>query len=206
MHPSRRFPTASARLLLVAVAALLSTSTAAAAQEFELEPGFVSLYNGKDLSGWAYRAKKTRVVTDDFEGKAESKDGRFSAKGELLVANPRPEGGERGKLYTTREFPGDFELRFEFRASEYADSGVYLRKPQLQVRDYLSAGPYRTLTQYQPQKWNEIVVVVKNDVATVTCNGEILEERMELPASGPIGIESDRGTLEYRRLRVKELP
>jgi hypothetical protein len=33
------------------------------------------------------------------------------------------------------EFPKDFILKLEFRASVNADSGTFIRKPQLQCRD-----------------------------------------------------------------------
>jgi hypothetical protein len=33
----------------------------------------------------------------------------------------------------------------------------------------------------------------------------VLEEGMELPQSGPIGVEGDRGQMEYRRIRIKLL-
>ncbi|MGI9266079.1 MAG: 3-keto-disaccharide hydrolase, partial [Akkermansiaceae bacterium] len=36
-----------------------------------------------------------------------------------------------------------------------------------------------------------------------TCNGEVLEEEFKLPESGPIGLEGDRGQMEYRRIRLK---
>ncbi len=86
-----------------------------------------------------------------------------------------------------------------------ADSGIFLRKPQLQCRDYLVAGPYKELTKYKPQDWNEIEVIVKGKVATCTCNGEELKFPNELPSTGPIGLEADRGQMEYRRIRIKEL-
>ena len=56
-----------------------------------------------------------------------------------------------------------------------ADSGMFLRGPQLQCRDYLVAGPYKMLKKYKPQDWNEIVVRVGNGPAVATCNGEELE-------------------------------
>ncbi len=109
-------------------------------------------------------------------------------------------------MWTTREFPHDFQLKLEFRAGVNADSGVFIRKPQLQCRDYLVAGPYKELKNYKPQDWNEIEVVVKGNVATCTCNGEPLKFTNELPPTGPIGLEADRGQMEYRRIRIKELP
>jgi hypothetical protein len=83
---------------------------------------------------------------------------------------------------------------------------VFIRKPQLQCRDFLIAGPYKELKQYKPQEWNEIVVTVKDNVAHCTCNGEVLEAALKLPETGPIGLEGDRGQLEYRRIRLQELP
>ena len=80
-----------------------------------------------------------------------------------------------------------------------------MRKPQLQCRDYLVAGPYKELKQYKAQDWNQIVVEVKDGVAHCTCNGEVLEAALKLPETGPIGLEADRGQMEYRRIRVKEL-
>lgn len=93
-------------------------------------------------------------------------------------------------------------LKLEFRATPNADSGVYVRGPQLQVRDYRLAGPFTTLTRYKPQDWNELVVTVRDGAPTATCNGEPLDITMTVPASGPIGLEGDRGQMEYRRIRI----
>ena len=172
------------------------------ADESAPESGFVSLYNGKDLTGWGYSAD------DSFDGKTEASDGRYSARGESIVVNPedKAKGPHLRQMWTTRAFPKNFILKLEFRASENADSGIFLRKPQLQCRDYLVAGPYKALTQYKPQDWNEIVVTVQDNVAHCTCNGEVLEAALKLPETGPIGLEADRGQLEYRKIRIKELP
>ena len=194
---------------------------------FTPEPGFVSLFNGRDLTGWGYRptsqadidnAKRWQasdrnappwpIVTEavNFDGKSTSDDGRYIAKHWRLIVTTPPEGRKIQTLWTTREFPKDFILKLEFRATPNADSGVFIRKPQLQCRDYLLAGPYKQLKQYKPQEWNEIVVTVKGGEAHATCNGEILEAAMKLPETGPIGLEGDRGQMEYRRIRIQELP
>ena len=65
------------------------------------------------------------------------------------------------------------------------------------------AGPYKELKKYKAGDWNEIVVEVKGRVAHCTCNGEVLESEFKLPPSGPIGLEGDRGQMEYRRIRLK---
>jgi hypothetical protein len=190
------------RTLPFLLTALLSFSLSVRvhAEDFTPEPGFVSLFNGKDLTGWSY------TKDDVFDGKTESSDGRYSAKDGVLTVHPQKEGGQKlRQLWTVKEFPKDFELRIEFRASVNADSGIFLRKPQLQCRDYLVAGPYKELKQYKPQEWNEIIVTVKDGVAKCTCNGEVLEAALKLPPTGPIGLEADRATMEYRKIRLKEL-
>jgi lysophospholipase L1-like esterase len=164
---------------------------------FTPEPGFVSLFNGHDLTGWGFR-------TNNFDGLPSSPDGRYVAKNGRLIVTTPPEGSRIQQLWTTREFPGDFVMKLEFRAGVNGDSGIFIREPQLQCRDYLLAGPYKQLKQYKPQEWNEVVVTVKDRVAHCTCNGEVLEAEFKVPPTGPIGLEGDRGQMEYRRIRVME--
>ena len=165
---------------------------------FQPEPGFVALFNGHDLTGWGYR-------TNSFDGLTASSEGRYVARfGRFIVTTP-PEGNRIQQIWTTREFPSDFILRLEFRAGVNADSGIFIREPQLQCRDYLIAGPYKELKRYKPQDWNQIEIVATNNVAFCTCNGEVLESAFKIPPTGPIGLEGDRGQMEYRRIRLKEL-
>jgi lysophospholipase L1-like esterase len=194
------------------------------AEPFVPDDGFESLFNGYDLTGWGYRptseedkeaarswqasdpnAAAWPFVTErtDLDGLAASPDGRFAAIGGRLVVTTPPEYRKIQQLWTTREFPEDFILKLEFRATPNADSGIYLRGPQLQCRDYALAGPYEELERYRPQDWNEIVVTVKAGVAAATCNGEMLETGMALPETGPIGLEGDRGQMEYRHIQIK---
>lgn len=172
---------------------------------FTPEPGFESLLNGKDLTGWGFRVQKTLEKTESFDGKTASPDGRYVAKhGRIIVTTP-PEGSRIQQIWTTREFSKDFVLKLEFRATPNADSGVFIRQPQLQCRDYPLAGPYKNLKEYKPQDWNELIITVKGNVAHCACNGEVLEAQLKLPDSGPIGLEGDRGQMEYRRIRIQEL-
>jgi lysophospholipase L1-like esterase len=195
--------------------------------DFTPEPGFVSLFNGRDLTGWGVRpttdadiraAQGWQTGSVDsadwpvvkeaatFDGLTSSPDGRLVAKnGRLIVTSP-PEYRRIQKFWTTQTFPKNFVLRLEFRAGVNADSGIYIRDPQLQCRDYLLAGPYKELKNYRPQEWNEIEITVKDGVAHCTCNGEVLEDALKVPADGPIGVEGDRGQMEYRRIRIQELP
>src|SRR4029079_7374270 len=94
------------------------------------------------------------------------------------------------------------------RDTKTVEAAIFIQKPQLQCRDYLVAGPYKDLKKYKPQDWNEVVVIVKGETLTATCNGEELKSdkiKFKVPPAGPIGLENDRGTMEYRNLRVTEL-
>ncbi len=165
--------------------------------DFSPEPGFVALFNGRDLSGWGYK-------TNNFDGQTASSEGRYVAKNGRLIVTTPPEGRKIAQLWTTRQFGRDFTLKLEFRATPNADSGVFLRGPQLQCRDYPLAGPYKQLAKYKAQDWNEMIVVVKDNVAHCSCNGEVIEAALKLPPSGGIGLEGDRGQMEYRRIRIQE--
>jgi lysophospholipase L1-like esterase len=190
---------------------------------FTPEPGFESLFNGRDLTGWGFRptpapdrenARKWQASDPDaaawpfvdapetFDGKTATSDGRYVAMHGRLVVTTPTEGRRIQQLWTTNEFGEDFVLRLEFRATPNADSGVFIRGNQLQCRDYCLAGPYKNLKAYKPQDWNALEVTVHGGVARATCNGEVLEEAMAIPASGPIGLEGDRGQMEYRRIRI----
>jgi len=173
---------------------------------FQPEPGFTSLFNGKDLTGWGFREGQALTPKGNFDGKATSDDGRYLARNGRLIVTTPPEGRRIQQLWTIREFPRNFVLKLEFRATPNADSGVFVRQPQLQCRDYPLAGPYKSLQKYKPQDWNELVITVRDNVAHCTCNGEVLEAELKLPATGPIGLEGDRGQMEYRRIRLQETP
>ena len=183
---------------LCIVALFLAALSSTRADDFKPEPGYVSLFNGTDLTGWGYR-------TNNFDGKTASDDNRYSAADGILTVHPRTPRLLQA-IWTSRSFSNDFNLKLEFRAATNADSGIFIRRPQLQCRDYLVAGPYKQLQHYKPQDWNEIEVTVTNGVAYCTCNGEVLEAALKVPSTGPIGFEGDRGQMEYRRVRLKELP
>ena len=191
---------------------------------FTPEDGFEPLFNGHNLDGWGFRptsAEDRQSIENwrasdpnmppwpivetpvNFDGKTASADGRFVALNGRLVVTTPTEGRRIQQLYTTRDFPHDFTLKLEFRATPNADSGVFLRGRQLQCRDYSLAGPYKNLKNYKPGV-ERADRHGKDNTAHCTCNGEVLEDAYELPNTGPIGLEGDRGQMEYRRLRLRQ--
>jgi hypothetical protein len=67
---------------------------------------------------------------------------------------------------------------------------------------------FKALKKYRPQDWNTLDVTVKGNTAVCLCNGELMQPQpaLRLPADGHVGLEADRGQMDYRRIRFKEIP
>jgi len=211
-------------LMAVAVAAggVLAAETGAGSSE-----GFVSLFNGKDLTGW----------TGATEG--------YGAENGTLVCK----GG--GNLYAEKEYD-NFILRFEFKVPENANNGLGIRCEkgkdaayygmELQILDDLGS-KYTQLQPYQyhgsiygvvPAKrgkngtfqkktgeWNFQEVRAIGDHITVILNGEVIVEayldditetvdKKSHPGlhnkKGYIGWLGHGSKIEWRNIRIKEVP
>jgi hypothetical protein len=159
----------------VALLAMLAAGASGRAdQEFKPEEGFTSLFNGKDLTGWYYRGSK-----ENLEGRNSTADGRIKVEDGVIVMMEKDNKGKGGirDLYTIKKYPKNFHLRLEFRASLKADSGVYVRGPQLQVRDFIRRNEHRHLKKFRNDDWNTLDIVVRNKVLTTTVNGKSLSPK-----------------------------
>lgn len=178
--------------------AALAFSGAVTAQD----DGFVPLFNGKDLTGWVYPKKDGPAVSG-----ASTPDGRVTVENGAIVMKPKDNAGKGGikDLYTEKAFEKDFTLRLQFRAAAKADSGVYIRGPQLQIRDFIRRGEQKQLTKFKNDDWNDLEIVVTGTEATFTVNGEPLAPaKMKVPAKGPIGLQAESGQFEFRNVRIRE--
>jgi hypothetical protein len=176
----------------------------ARADDFKVEEGYKSLFNGKDLTGWKYPGKNGKPL----DGKTETPDKRIEVKDGVILVNEKDSAGKGGikDLYTVEDFDKDFHFKVEFRASLKSDSGVYLRGPQLQVRDFIRRGEQKKLADvFKNDDWNELDITVKGKTATCLLNGKELEIMKNLPAKGGIGLQAETGKFEFRRVRVKVL-
>ncbi len=155
------------RRLTLSLGCLLGTilPTIAMAEPAAPPPGFRSLFNGSDLSGWYgwgtrdpqelwsmsaeeqadYKKKSISGGLSDDNGKAASK--KAGPANDHLLAHWRVEDGElvndgKGLYLTTDKDYGDFELMLEYKALPDGDSGVYLRgNPQIQIWDSTKGDP-----------------------------------------------------------------
>ena len=102
------------------------------------EEGFVSMFNGTDLSGWqglvenpVARAKMTRneLATRQKIADREMHDFWSVKDGAIWFS------GEGANLCSIKEY-GDFEMLVDWRITKKGDSGIYLRgTPQVQIWD-----------------------------------------------------------------------
>jgi hypothetical protein len=162
----------AAAALMVGAAANLAPG-AGGEKQFKPDPGFTSLFNGKDLTGWMYKP----TPKDDLTGKTETADGRIEVKDGVIVVNAKDKKGGGGirDLFTVKEYNKDFHVKLEFRAAPKADSGVYIRSSgaQLQVRDYPTVGPYKPKS-FKDADWNQLDIIVRAGVVSTNVNGKNL--------------------------------
>ena len=90
----------------------------------EMKDGFVSLFNGKDLTGWIYG----KVKTKDGEKDNKAGDGYQVKDGGPVYGVIYCTKADGGNLYTEKEY-ANFVLRFEFKLSESANNGIGIRAP-----------------------------------------------------------------------------
>ncbi len=159
--------------------------------------GFVSLFNGKDLTGWKglvqnpiARAKMKPAQLAKEQAKADENMRRdWKVEDGLLVF----EGSGYDNLCTEKQY-GDFEMYVDWMldpAGPEADAGIYLRgTPQVQIWDTSrvnvgaqvgSGGLYNNqVNESKPSKvadnklgeWNSFYIKMVGDRVTVVLNGE----------------------------------
>jgi hypothetical protein len=174
------------------------------------EDGYTSLFSGKDLTGWEYGPVPVtkKPIIEKLESKQATKDKVFEVADGVIVAS----GKRIMALYTAREFNKDFIFKLELRNSGEKpkdNSGIYIRGPQLQLDAVTRGGltgVFRKLTRFKVGDWNEIEITVKGTEAVCKCNGEMIGKAMKVPTKGTIGLQSEYGRFEFRKIRIKELP
>lgn len=195
--------------------------------------GFVSLFNGKDMSGW--------VWNNSWQGN----DGGYTVQDGAMVCDPE----KAGNIYTDREF-SDFIFRFEFKMmTKAANNGVGIRAPltgdaaysgmEIQILDH-DDPEYSWIKPYQAHgsvygtipaergylkpvgEWNDEEIKIDGRWIQVTLNGHVITQghldaarmpntldHLDHPGlartTGHIGFLGHGYSLGFRNLRVKEL-
>jgi hypothetical protein len=89
----------------------------------DLEPGFVSIFDGRTLEGWVVSARTghSRASGHTSGGRWEVRDGAIVGSQDI----PR-----NGGIILTRELFGDFEVKLEMNNDFGPDSGLFLRSTE----------------------------------------------------------------------------
>jgi hypothetical protein len=176
----------------------------------KVEPGFTSLFNGKDLDGWHIENQ-----------------GKFSVKDGVIVLDRGAGWLRSDKMYQ------DFELRLDFRfVSKGADSGIFLRANndgsiwptknlQVQTMDNESiAGLFGTgLNEGKVKRdanlmrkvrktageWQSYDILARGGYVEIRLNGVriTVSEGVSVQA-GYIGLQGEGGQLEFKHIRIRE--
>jgi hypothetical protein len=214
LSATHRMPLQLALRLSIAFAAGLHCAVLAA-----IEPGFRSLFNGRDLSGW-------EGVTSDAAQSWRVEDG-------TIVCT-----GQKGTWLRSHEQFGDFNLRFEYKLKPGGNSGVYLRVPadgahregggvEVQLLDD-AAERYRDIkpgqysgsvylvapaTQHVARpagEWNTMEIncrgsayrITHNGVVVVAADGGKFPELEKRFFAGYLGLQNHDEEVWFRNLRI----
>jgi len=197
-------------LLLAAVVALAAAVDILRAEEIPATSSLPPIFNGTDLTGWKVPAEPYWHVVDG------------------VIVGQSDEQKKGSMLYTEKPY-GDVIVEGEVRFTGEIDSGIMVRKPELQVQIGVSRSLKKDMTcsfyngKYPEEaranraaellkvgEWNRIRVEAKGDTFTVWLNGEQVSrytnEKHAEPA--PIGLQIHKGLpmkVEYKNIRALAL-
>ncbi len=163
--------------------------------------GFVSLFNGKDLTGWkglvgnpVSRSKMSEQELLLAEAAASTKAQQdWVVKDGLLIFT-----GHGDNLCTVKKY-GDFEMYVDWKITEKGDAGIYLRgSPQVQIWDTSrrevgaqvgSGGLYNnqknqkmplSVADNKVGEWNTFHITMIGDKVSVALNGVLVTDNVVL--------------------------
>jgi hypothetical protein len=192
------------------MAVLLAGAAIAPAQkpsDAEVKEGFVSLFNGKDFTGW--RFDNNAALPEKLPDNWKVEDGLIKLS-----------GGSKPHLASQWDYD-DFEARLEWRAQKKGyNSGFYVRSgravnanqinlAEKEAGHLLSGGTGgKGVPELQkpPGEWNEWRVLAVGNKLTFWCNGQMAWEVTDFkPARGYLGLQAEGAAIDFRNVRIKEL-
>jgi hypothetical protein len=194
------------RIALVFGAICITCSPLRAQSPDEIKDGFVSMFNGKDFSGWRFGNASAFGKTPDNWSVAE---GLIKLK-----------GGGSPHVASQWDYE-DFDVRIEWMAHKKGyNSGFYIRSGRAVNANQINlaekdcghliygvpGGPAVPKLQKPPGEWNEWRVLAVGDKLTLWCNGDKAWELTGFkPARGYVGLQAEGAAIDFKNLRIKEL-
>ena len=207
MFPSLSRTWLSGFSLLLLIAVVPAATADDGLNEEEKKAGFVSLFNGKDLTNWRF----------GDESPPEKMPENWKVEEGVIKVT----GGGSPHLASAKEY-GDFEFRLEWRGMKPKyNSGLFIRSGKKVGAHQLNlasgsegafingklAGAKPVPKLQKPSgEWNEWRIRCVGDKVTFHCNGELAWEGTGLAAkSGYLGLQAEGAPLEFRNLRILEI-
>jgi hypothetical protein len=177
------------------------------------EEGWVTLFNGKDLTGWQ-------------NARQPGGENKWSVENDAMT------NGEHGNDIGTVEQWKDFELRIQYKTVVKGNSGVYLRgRIEIQVLDSTgNAKPGNgddgaVYGQFAPLvnaskpigEWNQLEVKLVGNELTAKLNGKVIHDKQRLSEvtggalpggltdKGPLMLQGDHGKVWYRDIQIRPI-
>jgi hypothetical protein len=181
----------------------------------EAEDGFVSLFNGKDLSGWVpitqhgnFVVKDGHIEIAEFDGgwlRSWEPYGDFVFRGEYWIE----EGGNSGFFVRSPLIGRNSRIGFEFQVEGAPKDASLTTVVSGSIYDVKSPeGIF-----IRPNEWNEVEIQCVGPEVKITWNGEIahhfeyeeVEEMKNRALAGYIGLQDHYDKVMFRNLRIKKL-
>ena len=165
------------------------------------ETGFVSRFNGKDLSGWkGFVANPIKLAEMDKKelAKAQKEADKKMHENWSVNENSIVFNGKGHNLVSEKKY-GNFELWVDWRITKGGDSGIYLRgTPQVQIWDTSrrnvgaqvgSGGLYNNKRNRSTPlvvadnpigEWNTFHIIMIDSIVTVWLNGVLVVDHVPL--------------------------
>jgi hypothetical protein len=157
----------------------------------KLEPGFTSLFNGKNLDGWKTKDGKS------LDGKTDAYDGRFKVEGGSLVIDYKVKGDRT--INTAKEFGKDVHIKFEFKPGKGCNNDLYFRG----IKFDLTKGNVKNMKE---DDWNTLEIIATGKKVEFKNNGETQRTNNATKDSTPLGVRAEFNAVEIKNIRYKEMP
>jgi hypothetical protein len=167
-------------------------------------PGFLALFNGKDLNGWqgvVDMKKRSMLTPEQLTAEQQKANEKFLPHWTVEDGVIRYDG-KGNSLQTIKDY-GDIELYVDWKIREKGDSGLYLRgNPQVQIWDSDHLGdnlakdrgtgsgglwnnkhhPNQPLAKADRAvgEWNTFHITMRGDEVTVYLNDKLVVDKTPL--------------------------
>jgi hypothetical protein len=185
------------RVLLFAAPVLLVSAVLVVAQD-KVEPGFTSLFNGKNFDGWREASnKKDAPAGKALDGMADAFGGRFKAAEGAIVIDPAVKGDRY--IETAKEFAKDVHIKLEFKAGAKCNNDLFLRGGKFDI-----VPGNKECKNVKEGEWCTLEIVVVDGKMEHRINGEVARTSKAAEKATPFKMRAEFGAIEIKNIRVKE--